>query len=278
MTSTKPLPIADPTSIIYPTLNNAYLLLVEDNLINQEFMPEILANEGIQVDIANNGLEAITMVRQKDYSAVLMDCHMPVMDGFEASRQIRSDPRFATLPIIAMTANVMPADIERCLASGMNDHIGKPLDWDPFFKTLERWVKPRVESSIITDVTIANTVPEFPQLTGVDLAFVKKQTGNNVVVYKKMLSLFCANHADDISLIRTAYQAGAKETANLIAHKLKGSAASMAQAHLSDLTVELELVLQQHDNTMIEAALKKTELTLALLINEINLILPKPDL
>lgn len=271
MTTTESMPPYQQTSNTYPTLNNAYLLLVEDNLINQEFMPEILGNEGIRVDIANNGLEAITMIRENDYSAVLMDCHMPVMDGFEASRQIRSEPRFANLPIIAMTANVMQADIDRCLASGMNDHIGKPIDWDPFFKTLERWVKPRVESSTKTDEAIANTVPEFPQLTGVDLAYVKKQTGNNVVIYKKMLSLFSANHAHDVSLIRTAYLAGDKETASLIAHKLKGSAASMAQTQLCELTVELEQALQQDDEATLDVMLKKTDVSLALLINEINL-------
>jgi CheY-like chemotaxis protein/signal transduction histidine kinase/ligand-binding sensor domain-containing protein len=131
------------TSEKYPSLRNIYVLLVEDNVINQEFMPEILGHEGIRVDIASNGEEAIAMIGQNDYSAVLMDCQMPVMDGFEATRLIRSDPRFAKLPIIAMTGNVMNEDREHCLASGMNDHIGKPVDWEEFFRILERWVKPQ---------------------------------------------------------------------------------------------------------------------------------------
>jgi diguanylate cyclase (GGDEF)-like protein/PAS domain S-box-containing protein len=127
----------------YPSLRNTYVLLVEDNAINQEFMPEILGHEGIRVDLACNGEEAIAMIGQNDYSAVLMDCQMPVMDGFEATRLIRTDPRFAKLPIIAMTGNVMTEDREHCLASGMNEHIGKPVDWDQFFRILERLVKPQ---------------------------------------------------------------------------------------------------------------------------------------
>ncbi|MDO9268189.1 MAG: response regulator [Methylobacter sp.] len=126
----------------YPELNNVYLLFVEDDLAIREMMPEILGHEGIQVDLAANGAEAITMIDKNDYSMVLMDCQMPVMDGFEASRIIRADPRFTDLPIIAMTGNAMTEDRKRCLASGMNDHISKPIDWDLFFRMLARWVKP----------------------------------------------------------------------------------------------------------------------------------------
>ncbi|MCX7094834.1 MAG: ATP-binding protein [Methylobacter sp.] len=130
-------------------LSGAYLLLVEDNLVNQEVMMEILGNCGIRVDRANNGAEAIALIGKNRYSAVLMDCQMPIMDGFKASRIIRADPRFADLPIIAMTANVMAEERDHCLASGMNDHIGKPIDWTLFFQTLVRWVKP-VDDELIS--------------------------------------------------------------------------------------------------------------------------------
>ncbi len=126
----------------YPELRNVYLLFVEDDLAIREIIPEILGYEGIRVDLAANGAEAITMIGKNNYSMVLMDCRMPVMDGFDASLNIRADPRFADLPIIAMTGNVMAEDRERCLASGMNDYISKPIDWDQFFQTLARWVNP----------------------------------------------------------------------------------------------------------------------------------------
>jgi diguanylate cyclase (GGDEF)-like protein/PAS domain S-box-containing protein len=153
------VPIPSITVDRYPTLRNAYVLLVEDNLINQEFMPEIMANEGIRVDLASNGKEAIEMLGQNEYSAVLMDCQMPVMDGFQATRLIRTDPRFARLPIIAMTGNVMSEDRERCLASGMNDHIGKPIEWELFFQTLERWIQPQTTVNLVAEFDAIDVSP-----------------------------------------------------------------------------------------------------------------------
>jgi diguanylate cyclase (GGDEF)-like protein/PAS domain S-box-containing protein len=148
----------------YPTLRNAYVLLVEDNLINQEFIPEILGNEGIRVDLASNGEEAIAMIELNNYSAVLMDCQMPVMDGFKTTRLIRTDPRFAKLPIIAMTGNVMTEDRELCFASGMNDHIGKPVEWDLFFQTLERWIQPQTTANLESGAEATDVVLAFSPL------------------------------------------------------------------------------------------------------------------
>jgi CheY-like chemotaxis protein/HPt (histidine-containing phosphotransfer) domain-containing protein len=258
----------------YPALRNAYVLLVEDNLINQEFMPEILDHEGIQVDIANNGAEAVEMIGKNDYSAVLMDCEMPVMNGYEATRIIRADQRFADLPIIAMTGSSSAEDRERCLASGMNDHIDKPIDWELFFQTLVRWVRPQVADSKDKNEHASSTTTTFPQLTGVDLAYVRKQTCNNVAVYQKMLMLFRDSHVHDVTLIRTAYQAGEIETAEQIAHKFKGSAGSMAHAQLIELTVELEQVIKRRQDAALKTLLEKTDIILALLIAEISRIVP----
>ncbi|MFI3186262.1 MAG: response regulator, partial [Methylococcaceae bacterium] len=265
------LPVAIPCSDKYPSLRNAYVLLVEDNLINQEFMPEILGHEGIRVDLAANGEQALAMISKNDYSAVLMDGQMPVMDGFEATRRIRSDPRFATLPIIALTGNVMTEDRKRCLASGMNDHIAKPVDWEQLFQTLERWIGPQIAvNAVEADEQAAEAAPSFPHLTGVDLAKAQKLTGGNVALYRKMLTLFSANHKDDISQIRAAQLAGDYESAVQIAHKLKGSVSSMAQIPLSSLTVELERALIQRDLAALETLLNKTDAILFRLITEIN--------
>ena len=99
-----------------------------------------MGHVGIQVDLANNGVEALALLELNCYAAVLMDCQMPVMDGFEAASRIRSDPRFDKLPIIAMTGNVFDHERERCLTSGMNDFISKPVDWEQVFIILERWI------------------------------------------------------------------------------------------------------------------------------------------
>ena len=115
------------------------VLLVEDNEINQEVAIGLLEDAAIHVDLAENGEIAVRMAQETDYDAVLMDMQMPVMDGIEATRAIRSDARFQDLPIIAMTANAMAVDREKCLKAGMNDHIGKPIDPDELFSVLLRW-------------------------------------------------------------------------------------------------------------------------------------------
>jgi PAS domain S-box-containing protein len=124
----------------YPSLLNARILVVEDNLVIQEFIPDIMGYEGMLVDLANNGVEALTLLEHNTYAAVLMDCQMPIMDGFEASRRIRANPRFDSLPIIAMTGNVEASDHQRCLDCGMNDFISKPVDWEQAFLTLDKWI------------------------------------------------------------------------------------------------------------------------------------------
>jgi two-component system sensor histidine kinase/response regulator len=121
----------------------ARVLLVEDNEINQEVAIGQLEDAEVNVDVADNGEIAVRMVKEKDYDLVLMDMQMPVMDGIEATKVIRADPRFETLPIVAMTANAMAADRDRCLEAGMNDHIAKPIDPDQLFNVLLRWTGER---------------------------------------------------------------------------------------------------------------------------------------
>jgi PAS domain S-box-containing protein len=128
---------ADPRHIEH--MRGAHVLLVEDHAINQELALEILSSAGIVVDVAADGLEAVEQVRKTRYDAVLMDIQMPRMDGHEATRQIRKMPERKGLPIIAMTANVMPADREQALNAGMNDYIPKPIDIHELFAKLARW-------------------------------------------------------------------------------------------------------------------------------------------
>ena len=127
------------------------VLLVEDNEINQEVAIGLLEDAAIQVDLAENGEIAVKMAQENNYDAVLMDMQMPVMDGIEATRAIRSHPHLQDLPIIAMTANAMAVDRDKCLNAGMNDHIGKPIDPDELFSVLLRWAGRRtVEATLET--------------------------------------------------------------------------------------------------------------------------------
>jgi two-component system sensor histidine kinase/response regulator len=121
-------------------LRGARVLLVEDNEINQELALELLTNVGLQVDVASDGQQAIEMLDRQRYDCVLMDCQMPVMDGYAATTVLRRDPRFATLPIIALTANAMTRDVDRAIQVGMNDHIAKPMDVANLYAVLLKWV------------------------------------------------------------------------------------------------------------------------------------------
>ena len=119
------------------------MLLVEDNKINQLVATELLMLLGIKVNIANNGYEAIEAVAKKAFDLVLMDIHMPELDGIEATKKIRSQVKYADLPIVAMTADAMVGDKESSLAAGMNGHITKPIDPNVLRNTLLKWIKPR---------------------------------------------------------------------------------------------------------------------------------------
>jgi signal transduction histidine kinase/HPt (histidine-containing phosphotransfer) domain-containing protein/FixJ family two-component response regulator len=134
-----------PCSGTPPSLRGARLLLVEDNALNQELATHLLARAGVEVVVAQHGQEALDILQQTSaqhtaFDGVLMDCQMPVMDGYTAATQIRRHPAWAQLPIIAMTANAMRDDRDKVIAAGMNDYIAKPLDVQAMFATIARWV------------------------------------------------------------------------------------------------------------------------------------------
>jgi PAS domain S-box-containing protein len=119
------------------------VLLVEDEPINQEVAKELLADVGLTVDVAENGLEAVEKVKNHDYALVMMDIQMPLMDGLSATRAIRQLPGKSALPIVAMTANAFDEDRALCLAAGMDDHIGKPVDPSVLYESLLHWLTHR---------------------------------------------------------------------------------------------------------------------------------------
>lgn len=121
-------------------INGSKILLVEDNEINQELVKEFLTRNNIKVQTADNGQQALDMLAGQEFDGVLMDCQMPVMDGYEATRKIRAQEKFRNLPVIAITANAMVGDREKALDVGMNDHIAKPIDPDNMFMTMAKWI------------------------------------------------------------------------------------------------------------------------------------------
>ncbi|SDP80432.1 response regulator [Desulforhopalus singaporensis] len=142
-----PAPISSPgipeKKLVYKALTKlrgTKILLVEDNELNQELMQDLLGIEKIIVTTASNGQEALDLLTSQSFDGVLMDCQMPVLDGYETTRLLRRQQKFRDLPIIAMTANAMIGDKEKALAAGMNDHIAKPIEPDEMFLTMAKWM------------------------------------------------------------------------------------------------------------------------------------------
>ncbi|TAK62602.1 response regulator [Methylobacter sp.] len=239
----KSLPPPTITPDKYPVLNNVYLLLVEDNLINQEVMLEVLSHEGIRVDVAINGKEAVSMISRNDYSVVLMDCQMPVMDGFEASRLIRADSRFADLPIIALTANAMPEDRELCLASGMNDHIVKPINWDTFFQTLARWVRP-IDDQSIQYAPIPTHKEAWFDLPGFELKGIMSALHGNQEKLGRLLGAFREQLVIEAPIIATQIEYRNLVDAHKQLHALTGIAGNLGAKEFHQACTVLNAQLQ----------------------------------
>jgi CheY-like chemotaxis protein len=125
------------------TESSAHILVVEDNAVNRLVTEQTLIRLGYKVDLAINGLQALATLEQGTFDLVLMDCGMPVMDGYEATLQIRQNPSWESLPIVAMTAHAQPSDREKCLEVGMNDYLPKPVSAEVLAATLERWLEGR---------------------------------------------------------------------------------------------------------------------------------------
>ena len=151
-------------------IRGARVLLVEDNELNREVALGLLEDAELAIDIAENGQVAVEMVGKNNYDLVLMDMQMPVMDGIAATRAIRLKPQFQSLPIIAMTANVMESDRERCTEAGMNDHLAKPIDPEALSAALLRWIKPRGDAAktavpkvVVTEAAAATVTASAPR-------------------------------------------------------------------------------------------------------------------
>jgi CheY-like chemotaxis protein len=190
------------------------------------------------------------MVRENDYDIVLMDMQMPVMDGIEATRAIRSDPNYQALPIIAMTANALVSDREACLQAGMNDHIAKPIDPDQLFGVLLRWIKRpdgRGTSPKGRAAAKASTAPaaEDPlNIAGIDTASALKRTGDNRKRYETLLRRFAQQQAGTVDGIRKALSLGDAATAERAAHSLKGAAGTLGATTLSEAAARAETAIK----------------------------------
>ncbi len=225
-------------------LRGARILLVEDNLLNQELAAELLGREGIQITLANNGQEALDLLQVNAFDGVLMDCQMPVLDGYEATKRLRMDPRHKDLPIIAMTANAMAEEREKVIEAGMNDHISKPLDIELLFATIAKWISSGHSPLDTTQFGKINTAaliaPHIDSLPDLDIESGLAVCMNDPVFYRRILMRFMQGQQNFVAEYTTALEAGDYRLSERLAHTLKGVAGNIGAKQVQTVAEELE--------------------------------------
>ncbi|WP_236201064.1 response regulator [Pseudomonas pseudonitroreducens] len=222
-------------------LAGSRVLLVEDNELNQELALELLGDAGIEVVLACNGQEALDRLAiDQRFDGVLMDCQMPVLDGYTATRALRLRPQLAQLPIIAMTANNMAGDRELALAAGMNDHIAKPIDPAAMFLTLSRWIKPRPrETAASAAVAIARADGPL-DLPGIDSQAGLATCAGKTALYERLLRRFHTSYADFAGEFRALDLGSDPQAQRRAAHTLRGAAGNIGAQALARAAAALE--------------------------------------
>jgi CheY-like chemotaxis protein len=220
------------------------LLVVEDNMLNRQVADELLTGEGAQVTLAEGGLEGVSRVMTENVSfdAVLMDIQMPDIDGLEATRRIRSNPRFATLPIVAMTANASNTDREACLAAGMNEHVGKPIDLEQLVVTLLFQVG-REDSQASLAVGQANTEEGVIE----PRASIISRFGGDLDLIRNVLRNFGPELEKQLVRLHDQIQRQDASGAAFVLHTIKGSSGTMGAKAMSLLAGDLEQKLKSAD-------------------------------
>jgi two-component system, sensor histidine kinase and response regulator len=223
-------------------LNGLHVLLVEDNEFNQQLATALLTRARIKVRLARDGVEAVEAVHQEKFDAVLMDMQMPRMDGLEATRQIRANPAYDGLPIIAMTANAMSGDRELCLAAGMNDYIAKPVNIGRLYAILARWTN-RAITPPASDMS-APVPATNPKILDAEKAISGM---GDIEIYLIVLDKFTSNQGGTVLSIQEALAANDLKTAERLAHTLKGIAATIGAVTLAESARILQFAIRNEE-------------------------------
>ncbi|HIJ81660.1 MAG TPA: response regulator [Desulfuromonadales bacterium] len=247
------------------------ILLTEDNIINQKVALGLLNKLGHRADVANNGLEAVRMLEQGNYDLVLMDCQMPEMDGFEATTVIR-DPASAvldhTVPIIAMTANAMKGDRERCLEAGMNDYLSKPVRREELLAAINAVVKSGISAADGSEQLPAAT-EEVSVLLFDEAALLERFEGD-----RDFIGMILGDAYQDISgqleQIRELSSGDDRITIRRLAHTMKGLAATIGTEPLRSAALMVETAAKEGEMDSVRELLPELERQVALTLEIIT--------
>jgi signal transduction histidine kinase/CheY-like chemotaxis protein len=261
----------------FDKVRGARILLVEDNEINQQVAKETLEQEGFFVDIAEDGRVGVEMLAKAGigYELILMDLQMPVMDGYEATREIRKDDRFADLPIVAMTADAMTGVRDQVEAVGMNDYVTKPINPAELWGALAKWIKPGerklpegfeqvLETGVVEDEIL------IPPIEGFDIEDGLARVGGNRKLYRDLLIKFSEEFAGSTEDIRKSLEGKDRKSAERIAHTLKGAAGNLGAEELQEKAALLDSALKEATTGGGESMLSDFDTTLRSLISAID--------
>ncbi len=228
------------------TLLSGRVLVVDDNVVNQDVAQGILEKFGVVADVAANGLEAIHALEVQDYDLVFMDCQMPIMDGLEATQQIRdpsSKVKKHNIPIIAMTANSSKRDREQCLAIGMDDYASKPVSPVKLQKLLLQWlpkdISPDSKQEVVMDNVTANVFPHS-KIPVFDYAAMSSRLMNDEALMRTVMEAFLLDMAQQIEQLKSVVVLSDVQQVTLVMHNIKGASANVGGMALSDLAFQME--------------------------------------
>ncbi|MDH5484415.1 MAG: response regulator [Gammaproteobacteria bacterium] len=232
------------------------ILLAEDDITNQKVARGILVQMGLDVDIANNGTEAVELFNNNPYDLILMDCRMPVMDGFEATQKIRKLPHGNLVPIIALTANVQISDQHQCRASGMNDFLSKPFSREELATLLSHWLEQDANTYIKHH---SQSDPEiFDEIIDLKIFEALKITMGDS--FDELINEFLLDTDKKIAQAHDYYRDCTIKDLILLSHSLKSSSATLGAMQLSSISNLIESLAEENDTDSIPQLLEKLEL------------------
>ncbi len=251
----------DPDLHVSAEIKGIRILLVEDNEVNQLIANTMLSQMGFKVDIAENGLVALEKLEAAEYDVVLMDVQMPVMDGYEATRRIRRNPRWSNLPVIALTGHDMSEHRSRGNRCGMNDSINKPVNPHELLAIITKYVNikelPAPAPGKAVNEFENTEVLSWPDLPGIIPADGLNRVSGKQDLYKKILLQFRASNVDTVDNLETALSMGDDMAACRLAHTVKGVAANIGAVQLAVVAAELESALMKGGTGFNDALLAK---------------------
>lgn len=223
------------------------ILLVEDNLVNQEIIIGILESSMLTVEIANNGQQAIEKIlhskNNSAYSLVIMDCQMPVLDGYQATRRIRAGiagESNQSIPIIAMTANAMEGDKEKCFDAGMDDYLAKPIEAEDFYQCLDRWLKEKPRFNNDKNLILSGKGNEAEKEKIWNRAAALKRMMNKNSLLNKIATLYVKNTTNTIDLLKKSIEDNDQKNIRDLSHTIKGVAANIGAEILAKRAFQIE--------------------------------------